>query len=84
MRVSYKTLLRQRIFADSGNSIDKICNEGLPLHGSEPTLIMTDNYDNEISIEMVFKSINFNKGHNKKSCHVNLDTEEHYIMEVLR
>ena len=43
------------IFADTGNSINKkSVIEGLPLRGSEPTLIvMTDNYDNEISIEMV-------------------------------
>ena len=42
------------IFADSGTSINKkSVIEGLPLHGSEPTLIvMTDNYDNEIKMHM--------------------------------
>ena len=69
------------IFADSGNSIDKkSVIEGLPLHGSEPTLIvMTDNYDNEISIEMVCsKASTLTKDTTKSTVMLTLDTEEHY------
>lgn len=69
------------IFADSGNSIDKkSVIEGLPLHGSEPTLIvMTDNYDNEISIEMVCSKVStLTKDTTKSVVMLTLDTEEHY------
>ena len=69
------------IFADSGNSINKkSVIEGLPLHGSEPTLIvMTDNYDNEISIEMVCsKASTLTKDTTKSTVMLTLDTEEHY------
>ena len=69
------------IFADSGNSINKkSVIEGLPLRGSEPTLIvMTDNYDNEISIEMVCsKASTLTKDTTKSTVMLTLDTEEHY------
>ena len=69
------------IFADSGNSIDKkSVIEGLPLRGSEPTLIvMTDNYDNEISIEMLCsKASTLTKDTTKSVVMLTLDTEEHY------
>ena len=69
------------IFADTGNSINKkSVIEGLPLRGSEPTLIvMTDNYDNEISIEMVCsKASTLTKDTTKSTVMLTLDTEEHY------
>ena len=69
------------IFADSGSSINKkSVIEGLPLHGSEPTLIvMTDNYDNEISIEMLCsKASTLSKDTTKSVVHLTLDSEEHY------
>lgn len=69
------------IFADSGSSINKkSVIEGLPLHGSEPTLIvMTDNYDNEISIEMLCsKASTLKKDTTKSVVHLTLDSEEHY------
>lgn len=69
------------IFADSGTSINKkSVIEGLPLHGSEPTLIeMTDNYDNEISIEMLCsKASTLSKDTTKSVVHLTLDSEEHY------
>lgn len=69
------------VFADSGNSINKkSVIEGLPLRGSEPTLIvMTDNYDNEISIEMVCsKASTLTKDTTKSTVMLTLDTEEHY------
>ena len=69
------------IFADSGNSINKkSVIEGLPLRGSEPTLIvMTDNYNNEISIEMVCsKASTLTKDTTKSTVMLTLDTEEHY------
>ena len=69
------------IFADTGNSINKkSVIEGLPLHGSEPTLVvMTDNYDNEISIEMVCsKASTLTKDTTKSTVMLTLDTEEHY------
>ncbi len=69
------------IFADSGSSINKkSVIEGLPLHGSEPTLIvMTDNYDNEISIEMLCsKASTLTKDTTKSVVHLTLDSEEHY------
>ena len=68
------------IFADSGNSIEKISNRRFPLNGSEPTLIvMTDNYDNEISIEMVCsKASTLTKDTTKSVVMLTLDTEEHY------
>ena len=69
------------IFADSGTSINKkSVIEGLPLHGSEPTLIvMTDNYDNEISIEMLCsKASTLKKDTTKSVVHLTLDSEEHY------
>ena len=68
-------------FADSGNSIDgKSVIEGLPLHGSEPTRIeMTDNYDNEIAIEMVCsKASTLTKDSTKSLVYLVLDSEEHY------
>ena len=69
------------IFADSGSSINKkSVIEGLPLHGSEPTLIvMTDNYDNEISIEMLCsKASTLTKDTTKSTVMLTLDSEEHY------
>ena len=69
------------IFADSGSSINKkSVMEGLPLRGSEPTLIvMTDNYDNEISIEMLCsKASTLTKDTTKSLVHLSLDSEEHY------
>ena len=69
------------IFADSGSSINKkSVIEGLPLHGSEPTLIvMTDNYDNEIKIEMLCsKASTLKKDTTKSVVHLTLDSEEHY------
>lgn len=69
------------IFADSGSSINKkSVIEGLPLHGSEPTLIvMTDNYDNEIKIEMLCsKASTLSKDTTKSVVHLTLDSEEHY------
>ena len=69
------------IFADSGTSVNKkSVIEGLPLHGSEPTLIvMTDNYDNEISIEMLCsKASTLSKDTTKSVVHLTLDSEEHY------
>ncbi len=68
-------------FMDSGNSIDKkSVIEGLPLHGTEPTLIvMTDNYDNETSIEMVVSKVSTLKKDTTKSLvYLVLDSEEHY------
>jgi len=68
-------------FMDSGNSIDKkSVIEGLPLHGTEPTLIvMTDNYDNEISIKMVVSKVSTLKKDTTKSLvYLVLDSEEHY------
>ena len=69
------------IFADSGTSVNKkSVIEGLPLHGSEPTLIvMTDNYDNEISIEMLCsKASTLTKDTTKSTVMLTLDSEEHY------
>ena len=69
------------VFADSGSSInEKSVIEGLPLHGSEPTLIvMTDNYENKISIEMVCsKASTLTKDTTKSTVMLTLDTEEHY------